>query len=112
MNDFSSLITAGEICPSIAFSLKPLDPTVLVHHPTPPKCVIRVVGRAIYSVTLVVVLVNHDDVAYSARSLEPASSAVPKAADKQHCDDNNEQGCGVHIVLLSGDKCGPRAVYS
>ena len=44
MNDFARLIAAGEICPSFAFSFKPLDPTVLVHHPPTPKCVIRAIG--------------------------------------------------------------------
>jgi hypothetical protein len=39
-----SLIAAGEICPSFAFSFKPLDPTDLVRHPSRPKCVIRAVG--------------------------------------------------------------------
>jgi hypothetical protein len=44
----------------------------------------------------------------SAKSLEPASSAVPNAADKQHYDDNDQKSCGVHVVLLLGDKRGPR----
>ena len=42
MNDFARLIAAGEIYPSFAFSFKPLDPTVLVHHPPMPKCVITI----------------------------------------------------------------------
>ena len=42
MNDFARLIAAGKICPSFAFSFKPLDPTVLVHHPPMPKCVIAI----------------------------------------------------------------------
>ena len=48
------------------------------------------------------------NVAYSAKSLEPAPSAVETAANKQHYDDNDQKSCGVHIVLLSGDKRGPR----
>ena len=44
MYDFACLIAAGEICPSFAFGFKPLDPTVLVHHPSTPKCVIRAIG--------------------------------------------------------------------
>ncbi len=46
-------------------------------------------------------------VAYSAESLEPAPSAVQAAANKQHYDENDEESCGVHIVLLLGDKRGP-----
>ena len=37
---------------------------------------------------------------YRASSLEPASSAVPTpASDKQHYDDDDQESCGVHIVL-------------
>jgi hypothetical protein len=37
--------------------------------------------------------------------LEPASSAVPATtADKQYHDDNDQKGCGVHIVLPIGQK--------
>ena len=33
--------------------------------------------------------------------LEPASPAVPTASpEKQHYDDDDKKGCGVHIVLL------------
>ena len=44
MKDFARQIAAREKCPSFAFSCKPLDPTVLVHHPPMPKSVIRVIG--------------------------------------------------------------------
>ena len=64
--------------------------------------------RVIYSVTLILTLVSHDDVAYSAKSLEPTPSAIKTAANKQHYDDNDQKSCGVHIVLLLGDKRGPR----
>ena len=38
---------------------------------------------------------------YRAKSLEPASSAIPTtAADKQHYDDDDQKCCCVHIVLL------------
>ena len=43
MYDIARLIAEGEICPSFAFSFKPLDPTVLVH-PSTPKCVVRAIG--------------------------------------------------------------------
>jgi len=97
MNDFARLVAAREIFPGFAFSFKTLDPTVLVHHPPMPKCVIAIVW-AIYTVNLIVILVSHDD-AYSAKILEPASSAVPKAADNYY-GDNDKKSCGVHIVLL------------
>jgi hypothetical protein len=57
---------------------------------------------------LILTLVSHEDVTYTAKSLEPAPSAVETAANKQHDDDNDQKSCGVHIVLLSGDKRGPR----
>jgi len=60
---------------------------------------------------LILTLVSHDDVAYSAKSLEPAPSAVETAANKQHYDDNDQKSCGVHIVLLLGDKRGPLRVF-
>jgi hypothetical protein len=47
-----------------------------------------------------------------AKSLEPASSAVPNAADKQHYDDSDQKSCGIHVVLLLGDKRGPWSGYS
>ena len=56
---------------------------------------------------MIVIPVSHDD-AYSAKILEPASSAVPKAADNYY-GDNDKKSCVVHIVLLLGDKRGPRA---
>jgi hypothetical protein len=38
---------------------------------------------------------------YCAKSLEPASPAVPTAApDQQHYDNDDQKSCGVHIVLL------------
>jgi hypothetical protein len=38
------------------------------------------------------------------KDLEPASSAVPAtAANKQYHDDNDQKGCGVHIVLPLGN---------
>jgi hypothetical protein len=38
---------------------------------------------------------------YRAKSLEPASPAIPTtAADKQHYDDDDQKRCRVHIVLL------------
>jgi hypothetical protein len=55
MHDFARLIAASEKCPSIAFSFKPLDPTVLVNHPPMPKCAKGIIGRAIHSI-----LVSHD----------------------------------------------------
>jgi hypothetical protein len=77
MYDFARLIAAGEICPSFAFSFKPLDPTVLVHHPTTPKCVIRPIGRVIYSVSLILTLVSHDAAAYSVKC-GPPGQGIPK----------------------------------
>jgi hypothetical protein len=44
MYDFARQIAAGEIFPSLAFSFKPLDPTVLVHQPPVPECVKRAIG--------------------------------------------------------------------
>jgi hypothetical protein len=49
---------------------------------------------------------------HCARSLEPASPAVPTAApDKQHYDDNDQKGCGVHIVL-PGVHSGPGPAHT
>ena len=45
---------------------------------------------------------------YSAKSLEPAPSAVPNRRRQATYDDNDQKSCGVHIVLLLGDKRGPR----
>jgi len=44
---------------------------------------------------------THGAASYRAKSLEPASSAIPTAAaDKQHYDDDDQKSCRVHIVLL------------
>src|ERR1700722_21033795 len=48
---------------------------------------------------------------YCTRSLEPASPAIPTAApDKQHYDDDDQKGCGIHIVLL-GVYSGPSPAH-
>jgi hypothetical protein len=62
MYDFACEITASEIFPSLAFSFKPLDPTVLVHHLLAPECVKHTIGWAIYSVTRIFSFVGHDEV--------------------------------------------------
>jgi len=43
MYDFADRIAADEKFPSLTFSFKPLDPTVLVHHLLAPECVKRAI---------------------------------------------------------------------
>ncbi|MGB8045341.1 MAG: hypothetical protein WCF66_20540, partial [Pseudolabrys sp.] len=38
MNDFSSRIAAGEICPGFLLGIKPLYPAVLIGHLPVPEC--------------------------------------------------------------------------
>ncbi|MFZ0402084.1 MAG: hypothetical protein WAL03_13485, partial [Pseudolabrys sp.] len=38
MNDFSSRIAAGEICPGFSLGIKPLYPAVLIGHLPVPEC--------------------------------------------------------------------------
>lgn len=44
MYDFASRVAAAEKFPSLTFSFKSLDPTVLKHHPPAPECVKLAIG--------------------------------------------------------------------
>jgi hypothetical protein len=60
MYNFSCRIAAAEKFPSLAFSFKSLDPTVLEYHPSMPECVKLATGRVVYSVALILIFVSHD----------------------------------------------------